>query len=187
VNVSADNRTGMAELARHLVRDHGYRRLAYIDGHADSPDNLARKDAFSEQVTADGAEFISGPRWQGSYTASGGARVIEHLLASGDSLPQAIACANDQTALGVVYALMRHGIDVPGGVAVTGFDDIPVARHLHPQLTTVRQPITDLGASAFETMYSMITDAGHPRHDVILPTWMIRRESCGCRSPSGPG
>jgi LacI family transcriptional regulator len=180
VNVSGDNRAGMAELARHLVRDHGYRRLAYIDGHADSPDNLARKDAFGEQVTADGAEFISGPQWQGSYTAFGGARVIEHLLASGDSVPQAIACANDQTALGVVYALMRHGIDVPGGVAVTGFDDIPVARHLHPQLTTVRQPITDLGASAFETLYSMITDAGHPRQDVILPTRMIRRESCGC-------
>ena len=62
VNVSGDNRTGMAELARHLVRDHGYRRLAYIDGHADSPDNLARKAAFGEQVTADGAEFISGPQ-----------------------------------------------------------------------------------------------------------------------------
>ena len=180
VNVSGDNRAGMAELARHLVRDHGYRMLAYLDGHADSPDNLARKDAFGEQVTADGAEFISGPQWQGSYTAFGGARVIERLLASGDSLPQAIACANDQTALGVVYALMRHGIDVPGGVAVTGFDDIPVARHLHPQLTTVRQPITDLGASAFETLYSMITDGGRPRHDVILPTRMIRRESCGC-------
>jgi LacI family transcriptional regulator len=110
VNVSGDNRTGMAELARHLVRNHGYRRLAYLDGHADSPDNLARKDAFGEQMTADGAEFISGPQWQGSYTASGGARVIERLLASGDSLPQAIACANDQTALGVVYALMRYGI-----------------------------------------------------------------------------
>src|SRR5262249_12096602 len=68
VNVSGDNRAGMAELARHLVRDHGYRMLAYLDGHADSPDNLARKDAFGEQVTADGAEFISGPQWQGSHT-----------------------------------------------------------------------------------------------------------------------
>ena len=89
--------------------------------------------------------------------------MIENLLASGNSLPQVIACANDQTALGVVYALVRHGVDVPGGVAVTGFDDIPVARHLHPQLTTVRQPITDLGAIAFETLYSMIIDAGLPQ------------------------
>ncbi len=180
VNVSSDNRAGMAELARHLVRDHGYRTLAYIGGHEDSPDNLARHAALAEQVTADGAQFVTGPVWQGNYTAAGGARVIENLLASGDSLPQAIACANDQTALGVVYALVRHGVDVPGGVAVTGFDDIPVARHLHPQLTTVRQPITDLGAIAFETLYSMINDAGLPRDDVTLPTRLVRRESCGC-------
>jgi LacI family transcriptional regulator len=189
VNVGSDNRTGMAELTRHLVRDHGYRTLAYLDGHADSPDNLARRDAFQEQVTADGARLVSsvsGPLWQGNYTAAGGARVIENLLASGDSLPQAIACANDQTALGVVYALLRHGIDVPGGVAVTGFDDIPVARHLHPQLTTVRQPITDLGATAFQTLYSMITNAGLPMDDVTLPTRLVRRESCGCPPTTAP-
>jgi len=186
VNVDGDNRAGMAELARHLVRDHGYRTLAYLDGHADSPDNLARRAAFGDQVTADGAQFVTGPAWQGNYTAAGGAWVIEHLLASGASLPRVVACANDQTALGVVYALLRHDIGVPGGVAVTGFDDIPVARHLHPQLTTVRQPITDLGATAFETLYSMITDAGQARHDVILPTRLIRRESCGCPPEKTP-
>ena len=180
VNVGSDNRTGMAELARHLVRDHGYQRLAYLDGHADSPDNLARHGAFAAQVTADGAQFVSGPAWQGNYTAAGGARVIENLLAGGDTLPDAIACANDQAALGVIYALVRHGVDVPGRVAVTGFDDIPVARHLHPQLTTVRQAITDLGATAFDTLYSMIEDAGQPRADITLPTRLLRRESCGC-------
>jgi LacI family transcriptional regulator len=180
VNVDGDNRAGMRDLARHLVRDHGYRSLAYLAGHVDSPDNLARRDAFAEQVTEDGAQFVNGPQWQGNYLAAGGARVIEGLLAEGAPLPQAIACANDQTALGVIYALMRHGIEVPGGVAVTGFDDIPVARHLRPQLTTVRQPITDLGVAAFETLYSMITDAGRPVADVILPTRLVRRESCGC-------
>jgi LacI family transcriptional regulator len=186
VNVDGDNRGGMKDLARHLVRDHGYRTLAYLGGHVDSPDNLARNAAFGEQVTADGAEFVTGQQWQGNYTAAGGARVIERLLAAGAALPQVIACANDQTALGVVYALIRHGIEVPGGVAVTGFDDIPVARHLRPQLTTVRQPITDLGASAFETLYSMIAGAGQPANDVILPTRLVRRESCGCPPQSYP-
>jgi LacI family transcriptional regulator len=51
----------------------------------------------------------------------------------------------------------------------------------------VRQPITDLGATAFETLYSMIIDAGRARHDVILPTRLIRRESCGCPPQSLPG
>jgi LacI family transcriptional regulator, galactose operon repressor len=187
VNVDGDNRAGMKDLARHLVRDHGYRILAYLGGHVDSPDNLARCDAFGEQVTADGAQFMAGPQWQGNYLASGGARVIENLLAQGAPLPQAIACANDQTALGVVYALMRHGIEVPGGVAITGFDDIPVARHIRPQLTTVRQPITDLGTTAFETLYSMITDGARPKYDIILPTRLIRRESCGCPPQPYPG
>ena len=152
----------------------------------DSPDNLARRDVFAEQVTEDGAQFVCGPEWQGNYLAAGGARVIESLLAGGAPLPQAIACANDQTALGVIYALMRHGIEVPGGVAVTGFDDIPVARHLRPQLTTVRQPITDLGVTAFETLYSMIADAGPPPADIILPTRLILRESCGCPPETTP-
>jgi LacI family transcriptional regulator len=181
-NVGGDNQGSMREMARHLVRVHGYRTLAYLGGHRDSPDNLARRAAFSAEVAAAGGTFAGGPEWQGNYCAAGGARVIDRILARGSAarLPRAIACANDQTALGVVYALMQHGLDVPGDVAVTGFDDIPVARHLRPQLTTVRQPIQELGATAFEVLYSMINDAGHAPRNIILPTRLIPRESCGC-------
>jgi LacI family transcriptional regulator len=179
-NVGGDNQTGMRDIARHLLRDHGCRTLAYLGGHADSPDNLARGAAFEAEVTAAGATFLDGPQWQANYCAAGGARVIDRLLASGSTLPDAIACANDQTALGVVYALIQHGIDVPRDVAVTGFDDIPVARHVRPQLTTVRQPIQELGATAFEVLFSMIGHGGAARRDVVLPTRLIRRESCGC-------
>ena len=81
--------------------------------------------------------------------------------------------------------LAQHGIAVPGEVAVTGFDDIPVARHLRPQLTSVRQSIQDLGATAFEILYSMIdrgsgADASARGRDIALPTVVVRRESCGC-------
>ena len=188
-NVGGDNQGSMRELARHLVRVHGYRTLAYLGGHPDSPDNLARQAAFSAEVAAAGGTFTDGPLWQGNYCAAGGARVIDRLIASGGAgqLPRAIACANDQTALGVVYALRQHGLDVPGDVAVTGFDDIPVARHLRPQLTTVRQPIQELGATAFEVLYSMINDAGHAPRDIVLPTRLVPRESCGCRpDPATP-
>jgi LacI family transcriptional regulator len=188
-NVGGDNQGSMRELARHLVREHGYQTLAYLGGHPDSPDNLARQAAFSDEVAAAGGTFTGGPQWEGNYCAAGGARVIDRLLASGgaEKLPRAIACANDQTALGVVYALRQHGLDVPGDVAVTGFDDIPVARHLRPQLTTVRQPIQELGATAFEVLYSMINDAGHAPRDIVLPTRLVPRESCGCRpDPATP-
>ena len=186
-NVGGDNQHGMRDLAFHLVREHGYQTIAYLGGHPDSPDNLARHAALRAAVHEAGGTLVDGPQWQGDYCAAGGARVIGRLLTEKGEVPRVIACANDQTALGVVYALMQHGLDVPGDVAVTGFDDIPMARHLRPQLTTVRQPIQEIGATAFEVLYSMISDAEAVQRDVVLPTRLIPRESCGCRpDPATP-
>ena len=186
VNVGCDNESGMRALINHLILDHGYRSLGYLAGHADSPDNRARARVFEAATGAAGAEIRTGPAWQGNYSASGGAQVIAALLDRGERLPRAIVCANDQTALGVMHTLSRWGLNVPGDVAVTGFDDVPVARHLHPSLTTVRQPIEQMGATAFDVLYSMI---GGVRSDpnVVLPVRLLLRESCGCaHTPPSP-
>jgi LacI family transcriptional regulator len=182
-NVRGDNTSGMGELARHLLMDHGYDTVAYMAGHADSPDNLARRIAVADAAQAAGAKFIEGPQWQGNYLASGGAQAMRALLAERERLPRAIVCANDQTAIGVMNELAKYGIDVPGEVAVTGFDDIPVARHLRPQLTTVRQPIQDLGATAFDVLRALIASRdqqAREEREVVLPTRLVCRESCGC-------
>ena len=180
VNVRGDNQAGMRELARHLIADHGYLTLGYLAGHRDSPDNVARLEAVAAEAASSGAVLVQGPQWQGRYSAAGGASAMERLIASGAELPRAIMCANDQSAIGVLHALAQHGFDVPGQVAVTGFDDIPVARHLHTQLTTVRQRIRELGATAFEVLYSMIDRETPADRDIVLPTTLIRRQSCGC-------
>jgi LacI family transcriptional regulator len=189
-NVRSDGRSGMGELARHLIHDHGYPTLAYLAGHADSPDNVTRRRALTEETARADVKLVSGPQWQGNYLASGGEDVVRNLLAANARLPRAIACANDQTALGVMTELAREGIDVPGEIAVTGFDDIPVARHLRPQLTTVRQPIHELGATAFDVLHSMISDRSQHAHepaerDLVLPTSLVRRQSCGCHAAPG--
>ena len=179
-NVRGDNQAGMRDLARHLIADHGYLTLGYLAGHQDSPDNVARLAAAAAEAAGGGAVLLRGPQWQGRYSAAGGASAIERLIASGSELPRAIMCANDQSAIGVLHTLSQHGIDVPGQVAVTGFDDIPVARHLRPPLTTVRQPIQDLGVTAFETLYSMISHEEPRGRDIVLPARLVRRQSCGC-------
>ena len=182
VNVHGDNDGGMRAVARHLIGDHGYRTLAYLAGHDGSPDSLTRGNALADEARAAGVAVLAGEEWRGSYQAAGGAAAIESLIAAGVALPRAIACANDQSAIGVLHALAHHGIAVPGDVAVTGFDDIPVARHLVPKLTSVRQSIQDLGATAFETLYSMISGAGSAARgqDIALPSQLVRRQSCGC-------
>jgi LacI family transcriptional regulator len=184
-NVHGDNRSGMRELARHLIRDHGYTTLAYLGGYADSPDSIERCEVLAAEAAEAGAALATGPEWQGYYFASGGAQVINELIAAGRALPRAIVCANDQTALGVMSALREHGLDVPGQVAVTGFDDIPMARHLAISLTTVRQPIREMGTTAFDVLYSMLNHQSPPDRDIVLPTELMRRESCGCADPGG--
>jgi LacI family transcriptional regulator len=179
MNVRCDNDAGMRELVRHLVADHGYKSLGYLSGRSDSPDNDARARAIEAEAHAHGATVELGEGWQGDYSAAGGARVVGALLEAGRPLPRAILCANDQTALGAMHALGRGGLRVPQDVAVTGFDDVPVARHLHPPLTTVRQPMQELGAMAFEVLYSKLsTDRADA--DLVLPVQLIVRESCGC-------
>src|SRR2546427_4176442 len=82
-------------------------------------------------------------------------------------------------ALGVSDALGSWGTKVPEEAGVAAFRGVPVARHLHPPLTTVRQPMQELGARAFDMLYSRISAAaGTP--DVVLPVQLIVRESCGC-------
>jgi LacI family transcriptional regulator len=185
MNVRCDNEAGMRALVRHLAIDHGYRSIAYLSGRADSPDNKARARVFKAEASAAGAEVRLGASWQGNYMAEGGAKVIESLLDAGTKLPRAIVCANDQTAIGAMHALARRGIKVPHDVAVTGFDDVPVARHLHPPLTTVRQPMQELGANAFDLLYSRIASSAR-KPDVVLPVQLIVRESCGCARRSRP-
>jgi DNA-binding LacI/PurR family transcriptional regulator len=143
----------------------------------------AQRSGFSlliSSVAAAGAELSAGPQWQGSYYGDGGASVIDALTSAGRPLPRAIVCANDLAAVGALHALARHGVEVPESVAVTGFDDIPVARRLRPALTTVRQPIQVLGGTAFELLESLVRNRQPEPRDVVLPTQLIRRESCGC-------
>lgn len=180
MNVRGDNCSGMKDLARHLLVDHAYRTIAFLAGLADSPDSLARRETLWAEAAKTGARLLTGPHWQGNYYAAGGSRAIARLIADEKALPSAIACVNDQTALGVIYALAKYGVEVPGDVAVTGFDDIPMARHIRPELTTVRQPIQQIGATAFELLHSMLGNGGPAGRDVVLPTRLIVRESCGC-------
>ena len=187
VNVGGDNVAGMRELARHLFGTHGYRSIAYVGGHPDSPDNVARLRAVREVASQYGVFVSAGPRWAGgSYSAAGGAQVIRRILREGAAPPRAVCCANDLSALGVIHELRQHGYDVPGDVAVTGFDDIPLARHVDPPLTTVRQPIRRLGAIAFDVLFSMIKGERPARRQILLPVVPVYRASCGCPAGTTP-
>ncbi len=110
----------------------------------------------------------------GDFNAPSGVAGAEALLAQHCD---AIFCANDSTAMGALETIRARGLDVPGDVALAGFDDLDFAAHLDPPLTTVRQSVREQGAEAARTLFQLLGDRdGAPRR-VILPTELVIRQS----------
>lgn len=175
------NADGERELTRHLIEDHGLRRLAFVGGDTDSPDAEARFRGFQEACRDAGLPVPDEPALRTTMMKQAeGALAAETLLDRGGDRPEAMLFANDQMAVGALRALARRGVRVPRDMAVTGFDGIPLGRIVQPPLTTVRQPIRRLGEQAVELLVERLNNSGREPVSLTLPVSVIRRASCGC-------
>ena len=179
--VRSENRATGAVVVGHLF-GHGRMDLVFVGDPKSSPDAAERWVGF-EDAWRDLRGTSPPPPLVSSFTETDGYNSIS-LILERQAPPEALVCANDEIAIGAIRALRDNDIDVPGRVAVTGWDDIPVASIVSPALTTVRQPMRELGAMAAALLEERITEARtRPRH-VLLPTSLVIRTSCGC-TPSG--
>lgn len=175
-SIRTENRATSAALTNHLI-GHGYRRIAFIGDPDGSPDVGERWTGFLDAHRDAGRTHLALIR--AGFRTTDGVRAAASLLAT-DPRPDAIVAANDEIAMGVLEAARAARISIPGDLAVTGWDDIPAAGHLAPPLTTVRQPMLDLGRRAAELLRDRISiHRSEPRHE-ILPTELVVRSSCGC-------
>ena len=181
--VDSDNVAGGATATQALL-DGGRRRIATITGPLDmsaGQDRLAgyRRALQTGGVAADDRMIVTG-----DFTAEGGARAMTELLDRGVGFDGLFA-ASDLTALGAIRVLTERGRTVPEEVAVVGFDDVREASLATPPLTTVRQPIEELGTTMARTLLRRLggtPEAGEAAGDVaeratVLPVELIRRLS----------
>ncbi|TVZ02550.1 LacI family transcriptional regulator [Trebonia kvetii] len=179
-SIGVDNRSGTESMVRHMVERHGRTRLFYITGPAEALDALERRAAFDDAVASYPEVTVAG-YYAGHFGAVSGQLAVRELLAGPRrDLPDAIICANDQTAIGAMRDLQAAGIRVPADIAVVGFDDMHVSALLTPPLTTVRQPMRELGERACSFLLERVADPALPPRAERLPTELIIRESCGC-------
>ena len=172
-SVKADNVDSAKSLIEHVIAS-GDRQIILIGDPDLSPD-VAERWAGFEKVAAAHPEVHLEQRHPGLFGERAGTNTVREAIRSG--LPDAFVCANDEMALGVLSELRAHDIDVPGQVRVTGWDDIMAAKYAG--LTTVRQPMRDLGGTAARLLDEIITGSrNHPRHEV-LPTELVVRTSSG--------
>jgi LacI family transcriptional regulator len=181
--VRAENREAAQTLAAHLL-GHGHRRIAFIGDPDSSPDCAERWAGF---VAALERAAVTGSRLpeRCAFREADGHEVALRVLAREDR-PTALLCGNDEIATGAYGALRELGLRVPGEVAVTGWDDVPTARYLSPPLTTVRQPLAELGARAAELLQARVEGAAGEPLTALLPTQIVFRASCGCGTPRPP-
>ena len=148
-SIRLDNAAGARAVADHFL-ERGRKRIVHIAGAEGNIDAEERAEAFRKALAGTAAELEV---IQGDFTEESGEAAIQSLLDSGTSF-DAVFAANDMMASGALQALRDAGINVPTEVAVAGFDDIPLARHIG--LTTVRVRIAELGERAIKRLVSVL-------------------------------
>jgi DNA-binding LacI/PurR family transcriptional regulator len=178
-SVRVDNRAGMRKLMEHLIAHHGCRRIVFLRGGDGNEDSFEREAAYRETLEAHGIPFAQELVESANFTEHGGEAAVQRLLAAGVQF-DAIFAGDDEAAAGALMALRRAGVRVPQEVCLAGFDDVPIARHLNPPLTTVRVPIETASYLAARQLVRMIRN-DEADISTVLPVELVVRESCGCR------
>jgi len=173
--VDCDNLDGAYRLTLYLLNQ-GYQPLAMIKGSPDSFNARDRYNGFIQAIRKHGLTPDQKYIKTGYFTEESGYQAMKELIRE-EPLPRAVFCASDDMALGALRALKEKDIDCPGEVALAGCDDIRLAAYLHPSLTTVRQPVQDLGKAAVEMLVDLIQGKSHTPRKKIFPVELIIRES----------
>jgi LacI family transcriptional regulator len=184
-SLNIDNYHGAYDMVGHLI-DHGHRRIAIITGTPNNLDAEERLRGYRDAMAQAGCPPEDCLIVQGTFSEASGFEGARSLL-SLNPRPTAVFASNDTMAIGALSALREAGVDIPGDMALAGFDDIPVDQYLTPSLTSVRVGVYNLGVLAIERALDAQRQRGeHRRCQQILATTLAIRESCGCEPPRRP-
>jgi len=180
-SVDIDNQGGGRLAANHLIES-GHRAIATITGPLDWPSAQARLEGAQEALRMAGIDTELAVASSDEWGVEGGRAAMVHLLQSGHKFT-ALFAQSDLLALGAIAELQAHGLSVPGDISVVGYDDIPVARYMTPALTTVRQPMNEVGATAVRLLTRELANPSRSgrtrgRHQLVDVSLVVR-ESVG--------
>lgn len=176
-SVSIDN-VGSGRAATMHLLENGRRRILHVTTEQWRADAEERRQGYEEALAAAG---LGAAAWveKGSITEESGYRLMSHVLAAGRP-PDGLFAYNDRLAVGAMRAAREHGLHVPGDLAVVGFDDIPLAMYVEPPLTTIRQPLAEMGRLGAEMLLQGIRRRGaaaEGEHREVATELVVRRST----------
>jgi LacI family transcriptional regulator len=179
-SLTASDEAGVFQAVAHLARRHERRRIAFVAGPTTSVDACRRLAAYRMALESVGLPLDPALVASGDYEPRAGREAVRTLERQAKKY-DAVVAANDLMAIGVIEGLRASGKRVPEDVSVIGFDDMEEASFSSPTLTTVRQPLQEVGASAARIALQSLSGAHVEPHSVVTAPLVIR-ESCGCRN-----
>lgn len=183
--VEATNWHGAYEATRHLV-ELGHTRIAFIQGSSAIGSAPERLRGYKAALTNYDIPVQEDLILEGDYQQQTAYALTRRLLQTAAEPPTAIFASNDLSAFGAMDAVRDSGLQMPEDISIVGFDDIPQASLVYPKLTTVRQPLEQMGSVAVKMLLAQIEDRSLPPQRVVLATQLIIRDSCApCRHPDG--
>lgn len=176
--IDVDGRAGMRQVVEHLV-EQGHERIAMVTWPEGSRTGLARENGYREALVEAGLEPAPDLLVRGLHAAGTGSRAFQQLWElPAQRRPTAIACVSDLIALGALQAAANTGLTVGRDLAITGFDNVELTDYTQPPLTSVRQPIPQVGEMAVTMLLAQILDRESPAKTMLLaPELMIRASS----------
>ena len=170
--VRTDNYGSAREAVQHLI-DEGHRRIGMVKGPERNAEAIERHRGFVETLRDNGLSVDPDFVYTGDFTREAGLEA-GRKVADQKPRPTAIFAANDDSAIGLMFALNDAGIGIPNSLALIGFDDIPSARYQTPPLSTVHIPISDMGRRAVELLVSAIDSPDAPADEVVTIRGQLR-------------
>ncbi len=181
-SVLINNVEASLEVVRHLIRL-GHRRIAYVGDRFGHQSDTERSSGYRCALEEAGIEFLPELVSHGDGRPEGGQQAMVRLLTL-TRRPTAVFCYNDMTALGAIWQIRACGLRIPDDLSVAGFDDLFLSQYLDPPLTTVRQPMQQMGRMAMETLLHIFEGADHT-HNLRVEGQLIVRESTACPKEKG--
>ncbi len=178
--VQSDNLNGAAVATHHLI-ELGHRRIALLAGRPDLRSSVLRQEGYETALAQAGIPLDPSLIRAGHYSRDSARGPALELLSRPDR-PTAVFAANDLSALATLELACELGLRVPEDLSIIGFDDIPEAARSEPPLTTVRQPIQQMGQVAVELLITLLEGRTPERTSITLPTTLVRRGTCAAPS-----
>lgn len=177
--VGMENESGIYEIVKHMIEEHGVKRFGFVSGPRENRDAAGRIAAFRRALKDHGIGVDENYIYYGDYHPESGKEAVRHFYKQTGTFPGAIVAANDEMAVGAYYELQKLGYDVPGQVLLSGYDCAYVARNHSPKITSVRRPEVEVGRQAYKKLCNYIHDKTG-EVEVELKCTPVFSESCGC-------